>query len=338
MSKTLMYGLAFLLLFLVLFVPFFTNIVHVFIRILAPFIIAAFLSYMLYPIYIRLKQHDWPDSLAILFILSVTFVVLGLLLYKIYVLLMPQVNELKFYLIQYMNRSNLFMNYITQTIENYPPFMHQIYDQAVHFVQTETKKRTLRLFEHLQHIIQFTLFLTIVPLLVFFMMKDYAKTLDNIRIKYNKQITHRIEHFLRTLDERVGSYVKGQLILSAFITLISFIIYSILQIDYTLFFAILIGVLNVIPFFGPIIGAIPVIFIALQTSWKLAMIVTLAMLLIQVIENSFLSPYILGKTINIHPMLVFLLLIIGAEIAGIIGMIFIIPIYLTLQSLRSISF
>src|SRR5699024_9910059 len=254
MSKTLIYGLALLLLFLVLFVPFFTNIVQVFIRILAPFIIAAFLSYLLYPIYVKLKQHDWPDSLAILFILSVTFVVLGLLLYKTYVLLVPQVNELKFYLMQYMNTSNLFLNNITQTIESYPPFMHQFYDQAIHFVQSETEKRTLRLFEQLQHIIQFILFLTIVPLLVFFMMKDYARTLDKIGLRYDKHITHRIEHFLRTLDERVGSYVKGQLILSAFITLISFIIYSILQIDYALFFDILMGVLNDIPFFGPILG------------------------------------------------------------------------------------
>src|SRR5699024_8808000 len=174
--------------------------------------------------------------------------------------------------------------------------------------------------------------------LVFFMMKDFAKWQEKIRTAYDKQIANRIEQFLTNLDQRVGSYVKGQLILSTFITLISFIIYSILQIDYALFFAILIGVLNVIPFFGPIIGAIPVIFIALQTSWKMAFIVTVIMMLIQIIENSFLSPYILGKTINIHPMLVFLLLIIGAEIAGIIGMMFIIPVYLIIQSVRSISF
>lgn len=338
MSKTLMYGLAFLLLFLVLFVPFFTNIVHVFIRILAPFIIAALLSYILYPIYIKLKQHGWPDSLAILFILSVTFIVLGLLVYKIYVLLLAQVHELKFHLIQYMNTSNLFMDKITQTMETYPAFMHQIYEQAIQFMQVETKKRTLSLFGHLQEMVQFILFLTIVPLLVFFMMKDYTKMLDKMQGKYDQQIASAIEKFLGNLDERVGSYVKGQLILSTFITLISFIIYSILQLDYALFFAILMGFLNVIPFFGPIIGAIPVLFIALQTSWKFAIIVMVLLFLIQIIENSFLSPYILGKTIDMHPMLIFLLLIIGAEVAGIVGMIFIIPLYLTFQSFRSISF
>ena len=120
--------------------------------------------------------------------------------------------------------------------------------------------------------------------------------------------------------------------------MISFFLYSILQIDYALFFAILIGILNVIPFFGPIIGAIPVIFISLQTSWQLAFMVIFFMIIIQILENSLLSPYIFGKTMNIHPMLVFFLLIIGAEIAGIVGMIFIIPLYLIMQSFRSISF
>lgn len=338
MSKPVLYGLIIIGLLLILFVPFFTNIVHLLLRILAPFLIAALISYLLYPFYRKLTNHGWPELLTILFLLSVSFLLVGLLIYKLYLLLVPQINEWKIYMMQSMKLSELWMDDMTRILASYPTFMQELADQTIQFIQVETEKRTVHLLGQVQDIIQFIVFLTIVPLLVFFMIKDFATWKENIRAKYDLHIVLQIDIFLQTLDERLGSYVKGQIILSIFITVISFFLYSILQIDYALFFAILIGILNVIPFFGPILGAIPVIFISLQTSWQLAFMVIFFMIIIQILENSLLSPYIFGKTMNIHPMLVFFLLIIGAEIAGIVGMIFIIPLYLIMQSFRSISF
>src|SRR5699024_8782775 len=90
--------------------------------------------------------------------------------------------------------------------------------------------------------------------------------------------------------------------------------------------SIIMGLTNVIPYFGPIIGAIPAVLITLTISKKLVLFVILAVFIVQIIENNFLSPYIVGKSIRIHPVLIIFALLLGGELGGVVGMIFAVPL------------
>src|SRR5690625_1915641 len=106
---------------------------------------------------------------------------------------------------------------------------------------------------------------------------------------------------------------------------VTLIIYYILQIKYALLLAAFLGLMNIIPYFGPIIGTIPALAIALTMSWKTALFVLITSAVVQILESSFLSPYIMVKSVQIHPIIIICTLLIGAEIGGVIGMIIAIP-------------
>src|SRR5690606_18077961 len=101
----------------------------------------------------------------------------------------------------------------------------------------------------------------------------------------------------------LGDYIRGQLIVCLFVSLTAFLVFNFLNIDYALLLAILMGITNIIPYFGPIIGAVPVIVIAFTTtnSVKLVLFALIGIFVIQIIEGNLLSPYIVGKSVAIHP-------------------------------------
>lgn len=129
----------------------------------------------------------------------------------------------------------------------------------------------------------------------------------------------KTEKILTAIDKSLGSYLRGQITISSIVALITFLMYYTFELKYALLLAIIMGLMNVIPYFGPIIGSVPAILIALTTSWHLALIILITNIMIQIIENTFLSPYIMGKSVQIHPVFIIFLLMIGAELGGLLG-------------------
>lgn len=83
---------------------------------------------------------------------------------------------------------------------------------------------------------------------------------------------------------------------------------------------------NIIPYFGPIFGAIPAVVVAFIDSPIKGLYIMLAMIVIQQIEGNILSPQITGNSINMHPFMIIILLLIGDKFGGFMGMILVVPI------------
>jgi predicted PurR-regulated permease PerM len=99
-----------------------------------------------------------------------------------------------------------------------------------------------------------------------------------------------------------------------------------MKIDFPLILSLINGIFNIIPYFGPIFGIIPIALIALLTSPKIALYTILWLFALQQIEGSLLSPKIIGDSISMHPLTVILLLMIGGKVGGILGMILAVPL------------
>lgn len=100
---------------------------------------------------------------------------------------------------------------------------------------------------------------------------------------------------------------------------------------YALVLGVIIGITNVIPYFGPIIGAFPAVIIALTMSFKMAIIVVVIIFGLQFVEGNILSPLIVGKSLHIHPVFIILALLIGGEVAGVVGLILAVPVFAILK-------
>ena len=105
-----------------------------------------------------------------------------------------------------------------------------------------------------------------------------------------------------------------------------------ISIPYTILIGIAAGLFNLIPFIGPVMGMIPAVIIYLVTDQTIPIHILYVVLIItvfaivQLIDNLIMSPYIMGGSVGLHPMLVIILVLLGASVSGILGMLFIVPI------------
>ncbi|MEG0306969.1 MAG: AI-2E family transporter [Clostridium sp.] len=173
--------------------------------------------------------------------------------------------------------------------------------------------------------------LFIVPTLVYFFLSD-GENISNGIMKYipfnNK---YAIRRAFAHMDKVMERYIITQFELCGIIGVLTFIALTISGVKYVLILSFINAIFNIIPYFGPIIGAIPIVVIALLTSTKKAVMVMFWLFVIQQLEGDIICPKILGETVDSHPVTILLLLIVGGSVGGIIGMIIVIPVWVMIK-------
>lgn len=129
-----------------------------------------------------------------------------------------------------------------------------------------------------------------------------------------------------TLNENIGKYFTGKIIDSAIVGLISGIGLQLIGSPYSLLFGVLMGVTNLIPYFGPVIGMTPVVLINIFYNPSIAIFSLVYLMLVQQIEIAFIEPKIVGGQLGLSPFLTILAVTIGGGFFGIPGMILSVPI------------
>lgn len=141
----------------------------------------------------------------------------------------------------------------------------------------------------------------------------------------------RIKKSIVAIEEKLGSWLRGQLFLSVIIGLLSYIGLFILNIPYALPLAMIAGALEVVPVIGPIISAIPAIFIALTISPVLALGVAVMYFVIQQMENHLIVPQVMKRAVGLNPLVVILAIAIGSRLLGFAGALLAVPLAVVLQ-------
>lgn len=140
------------------------------------------------------------------------------------------------------------------------------------------------------------------------------------------------EEYVLALFERCQIKVSGwfgaRILACLFVAIASFVVFYLFKIEYTVILAFLAGVLNFIPFLGSLItGALLVLLVGVSDSWLKAIVVLVAFIVIQQIENNIISPVLTKKFIGLPPILVLLSLVVGSMIFGFLGAIFAVPVF-----------
>jgi len=137
-----------------------------------------------------------------------------------------------------------------------------------------------------------------------------------------------IVSFFEKAQTKVAGWFGARIIACIFVGIGSFIVFYIFDIEYSLLLALMSGILNFIPYIGPLSMAILlVVFVMVSSgSWLITLYVLLAIWAVQAIENNLLTPFLMKKMIDLPPVLVLISLLLGAKIFGFLGTIFIVPI------------
>lgn len=125
---------------------------------------------------------------------------------------------------------------------------------------------------------------------------------------------------------KIGLWLQGQFLLGLIVAILCFLGLTILGVKYALTFALLAGIFEIIPVFGPVLSAIPPIVAGLAISPMMALKVIILYIVIQQFENHLIYPLVVRKIIGIPPVLTILALVIGGKLGGILGILLAMPV------------
>lgn len=182
---------------------------------------------------------------------------------------------------------------------------------------------TINIFDH---------FLTIIFLLVltFYLLLER----DNLENRVSALFVgkeDRVRNLIIHIQDKLGAWLRGQLLLSFIIGICAYIGLNILNIPYALPLALFAGVMEVVPVIGPIISALPAILIALTISPLLSLGIAAMFFVIQQLENHLIVPQVMKRAVGLNPLVVILAIAIGSRLLGFAGALLAVPIAVVIQ-------
>jgi len=142
---------------------------------------------------------------------------------------------------------------------------------------------------------------------------------------------HEIQEFVQLVERKIGGYIRGQAILCLVVGFAAFVFYTLIGLPYTLVLAIFAGIMEMIPVFGPALGAIPALLAALSVDPGKAIWVLVATGLIQMMENLFLVPRIMKNSMGVNPIIIILSRVAFGTVFGFAGALLALPLAAMIQ-------
>jgi predicted PurR-regulated permease PerM len=275
-----------------------------------------------------MEERGAPRVLAILLAYAgVMIIVLSILLYGI-PRLVNQLHTLVYMLPSYTDQVEAYVQYIQTSYYSteLPEGIRQAIDQQIAVIEANLQQILVNTVEAIINLIGYSINFILAPVLAFYILKD----IDNFKSKIDKWLPERhftdIWQLARQINVVLIRFIRGHLILVAIIGFMIASAMALLGLEYAVMLGIIAGIAELIPYFGPIIGAVPAVAIGLTYSKIMAVKVILAILIVQQIEGNFLAPKILGQSVGLHPLFIILVLLAGAELYGVVGMLLAVPV------------
>lgn len=169
--------------------------------------------------------------------------------------------------------------------------------------------------------------------LVFYLVQDIDKAKQNLTLLFPQIYKENVVHILSIIDEKVGAYIRGTLLKCAFVGLLTWLGLSILGMPFALMLGILAGIFNIVLYIGPVVATIPALLLSIMPGTPSIFLVLLLYILVQILDAFIFTPVFLGKATDISPLTVIIMVLIGAQLMGLLGIILAIPITATLKVL-----
>ena len=171
----------------------------------------------------------------------------------------------------------------------------------------------------------FVLGLIVIPFWLFYVLYDQAKAIRG-GLQPGARLRPDALNLTRIVDDILSAYFRGQLLLCVFIFAVVTVSLMLLGVRFPAVLGLIAGVLEIIPFIGPIMGAVPAVIVATIQDPFLGLWTLLLFIGIQQLENIFLVPRISGKAVQLHPAVIMVVLVLGNQAAGFWGLLIAVPV------------
>lgn len=308
---------------------------------LAPFIVGLGLAYMFDPVVVKLERYIPRSASIALVMLALVIFVLGVAFFIAF----PTIKQL-------IGFSELVYRFYTERVVPYlsragveaeeSPLRRALDAIVVDFkskapqIAASLGGYALKLFSNVASVLLSVLGFVVVPVITFYLLSE-IKALRGLASKAIDRSGRGglIREFLKDVDESLSQFLRGQLLVSSIVALLSafglFVIGLLGPSDlrnYALLVGVIAGIANMIPFVGAILGMIPAALICLTSPgfrWYFLVAAIGWLLLVQLAEGNFISPKLMGRRLNINPVLILVAVFIGSDLIGPMGVLLAIP-------------
>ena len=306
-----------------------------FIKTLSPFILGVFLAYILNPLISVLEDKlNTKRGLSIFISMIILMLTIGIVILFITPILVESIIDLFNQMPNHLEQIQKFLDFKTKEINE-----SSIVDLEK-FILTQVEVLKPELIELSKTIINKAIsttvsitsilinsILSLVVCIYVLIDKEnyilYFKKLSKILLR---EKSDKLSDFIKLFNEKVGKYIIAKVLDSLFIGLVAIIGLYILNTKYAVLMGLIIGITNMIPFFGPFIGGIPTIILNLFYSPQKALLVAIFIIILQQIDGNIISPKFIGPRVGINPFITLFSVSIGGVYFGVLGMILAMPI------------
>jgi putative permease len=182
-------------------------------------------------------------------------------------------------------------------------------------------------FDHILDMVSLLTNIIIIPFIVFFLLKDgrqikkqFVSLMPNRYFELSLNLLHK-------MDEQLGNYLRGQFLDAVVIGILSTVALWLLDVKYSFLFGAFAGIANLIPYLGPVLGAALAIVVTVFETGNLSIAwsILLAFIVVKLVDDVVIQPVIIAKSVDMHPLLVLLAVLVGGKFFGILGMLLSVP-------------
>lgn len=159
-------------------------------------------------------------------------------------------------------------------------------------------------------------------IIVYYFIVDKKVVRETYCSLFPKQMKKRAEEILDSISEKIGGYMIALVVTIVFVGLMMTIALLILKVDYAILLGVLTSVLDIIPMVGPALALIIILLVSYKMGAVTLAIIILWFAFVQWAENNLIRPYVFGKFLDLHPLIIYFFLFVTAQFLGIVGVVF----------------
>ncbi|GGI38809.1 AI-2E family transporter [Mammaliicoccus stepanovicii] len=331
-------GIAILLTFLIIKV--FIEINHIFYpiiiivqSILLPLLLGGFLFYICLPFQKMLEKRKIPRWGSISIIVVALILVISIFISIVAPVLTDQINNLIKNSPYIQREFQHAVDYALQQRDRLPENISQKINDSISSISGIMTNMLSNMFSYISSIVSTLFLLILVPFFLIYMLKDHEKFIPFIAKPFKGRTKWFVVNLFKDINHTLQSYIQGQVTVSLILGVLLYLGYTLVGLDYALLLALLALITNMIPFLGPWLAFLPAAIIALIQDPMMLVWVSIITLICQQLEGNVITPNVMGKSLNVHPLTIITVILAAGNLGGFVAILVAVPTYAVIKTI-----
>lgn len=298
-----------------------------------PFAMSIIIAYLLNPLIGKITvKFGLSRIMAVLLIYIIFFSLIGLGLYIAIPLLIKEVGTIQANLPTYMKYLQESIDVTFTQIHNKFPQLPIKDIDVMGFLTKRADSYALQIFKNIplfiSTVVSLLMIMILVPFVTFFLLKDGPLLKRKLYELIPNQYYELYRNLAYRMDKQLGNYIRGQALDALLCGILSSIGLWIIGVKYFFIIGMFAGLANLIPYFGPVMGMIPAMFVSIMDKGfdpQFILIIFITFTIVQLIDNLVINPVVVGSSVELHPLVVMIAIMLGGQMGGLLAMLLAVP-------------